>query len=122
MSKLRSIVIVIFITVSYAQITLSQTKIPSIKEFINDHGGLYDSYLYGIESGFEWASEFYFRKHKVELYCKPNNINFPARKLREIIMESINSKPGFFKKYENEPLVGLALRNGLINQDRKSVV
>jgi len=116
MSKLRSIIIVIFITVSYAQTTLSQTKIPSIKEFINDHGGLYDSYLYGIESGFEWASEFYFRKHKVELYCKPNNINFPARKLREIIMESINSKPGFFKKYENEPLVGLALRNGLINQ------
>ena len=116
MSKLRSIIIAIFITVSYAQTTLSQTKIPSIKEFINDHGGLYDSYLYGIESGFEWASEFYFRKHKVELYCKPNNINFPARKLREIIMESINSKPGFFKKYENEPLVGLALRNGLINQ------
>ena len=116
MSKLRSIIIVIFITVSYAQTTLSQTKIPSIKEFINDDGGLYDSYLYGIESGFEWASEFYFRKHKVELYCKPNNINFPARKLREIIMESINSKPGFFKKYENEPLVGLALRNGLINQ------
>ena len=116
MSKLRSIIIVILITVSYAQTTLSQTKIPSIKEFINDHGGLYDSYLYGIESGFEWASEFYFRKHKVELYCKPNNINFPARKLREIIMESINSKPGFFKKYENEPLVGLALRNGLINQ------
>ena len=116
MSKLRSIIIVIFITVSYAKTTLSQTKIPSIKEFINDHGGLYDSYLYGIESGFEWASEFYFRKHKVELYCKPNNINFQARKLREIIMESVNSKPGFFKKYENEPLVGLALRNGLINQ------
>jgi len=116
MSKLRSIIIVIFITVSYAQTTLSQTKIPSIKEFVNDHSGSYDSYLYGIESGFEWASEFYFRKHQVELYCKPNNINFPARKLREIIMESINSKPGFFKKYENEPLVGLALRNGLINQ------
>ena len=116
MFKLRIIIIVIFITVSYAQTTLSQTKIPSIKEFINDDGGLYDSYLYGIESGFEWASEFYFRKHKVELYCKPNNINFTARKLREIIMESINYKPGFFKKYENEPLVGLALRNGLINQ------
>ena len=116
MPKLRSIIIVIFITLSYAQTTLPQTKIPSIKEFINDHSGLYDSYLYGIESGFEWASEFYFRKHKVELYCKPNNINLPARKLREIIMDSINSKPGFFKKYENEPLVGLALRNGLINQ------
>ena len=116
MLKLRSIIIVIFITVSYAQATVPQTKIPSIKEFINDHSGLYDSYLYGIESGFEWASEFYFRKYKVELYCKPNNINLPAIRLREIIMESINSKPGFFEKYENEPLVGLALRNGLINQ------
>ena len=116
MSKVRSIIIVIFITVSYAQITLSQTKVPSVKEFINDRSGLYDSYIYGIESGFEWASEFYFRKHKVELYCKPNNIDFPARKLRDIIIKSINSKPGFFEKYENEPLVGLALRNGLINQ------
>jgi hypothetical protein len=116
MPRLRNIIIAIFITVSYAQTTLSQTKIPSIREFINDHSGLYDSYLYGIESGFEWASEFYFRKHKVELYCKPNSIDLPARKLREIIMESVNSKPGFFKKYENEPLVGLALRNGLINQ------
>ena len=116
MPKLRSIIIVIFITVSYAQITLSQTKVPSVKEFINDRSGLYDSYIYGIESGFEWASEFYFRKHKVELYCKPNNIDFPASKLRDIIIKSINSKPGFFEKYENEPLVGLALRNGLINQ------
>ena len=116
MSKVRSIIIVILITVSYAQITLSQTKVPSVKEFINDRSGLYDSYIYGIESGFEWASEFYFRKHKVELYCKPNNIDFPARKLRDIIIKSINSKPGFFEKYENEPLVGLALRNGLINQ------
>jgi len=31
-----------------------------------------------------------------------------------MINKTIESKPGFFEKYENEPLLGLALRNGYI--------
>ena len=31
-----------------------------------------------------------------------------------MIDKTIKSKPGFFEKYENEPLLGLALRNGYI--------
>ena len=34
--------------------------------------------------------------------------------ISQIINKTINSKPGFFKEYENEHLIGLALRNGFI--------
>jgi hypothetical protein len=46
-----------------------------------------------LESGLEWASEYYYRKHKVELYCKPGNIELPASELRKIINKTISSKP-----------------------------
>jgi hypothetical protein len=88
------------------------SKTPTIKEYMSDDSGLYDSYIYGLESGLEWASEYYYRKHKVELYCKPGNIELPASELRKIINKTISSKPGFFENYENEPLVGLHLETG----------
>lgn len=97
------------------QTSFSDIKTPTIKEYMSDDTGTYDSYIYGLESGLEWASEYYYRKHKVELYCKPGNIELPASELRKIINNTISSKPGFFKDYENEPLVGLALRNGFID-------
>tara|TARA_B100001741_G_C16456549_1_gene553011 strand:+ start:627 stop:992 length:366 start_codon:yes stop_codon:yes gene_type:complete len=92
----------------------SDEKIPTIKEYLNDESGVYDSYIYGLESGLEWAAEYYFRKHGVELYCKPGDIELPSSKLKELINTTIDTKPGFFKKYENEKLLGLALRNGYI--------
>ena len=92
----------------------STETIPTIKEFINNPE-LHDSYLFGLESGLEWASEYYYRKHNIQLYCKPGNVQLPADKLREMIATTINTKPGFFKKYENEQLLGLALRNGYMD-------
>ena len=89
-------------------------RIPTIKDYLNDTTSAYDSYIYGLESGLEWASEHYFRKYQVELYCKPGNIELPISKLKEMINTTISAKPGFFKKYENEKLLGLALRNGYI--------
>ena len=44
--------------------------------------------------------------------CKPEDVQLPAEMLREMIAKTISTKPGFFKKYENEQLLGLALRNG----------
>ena len=107
-----NICIIFLLTFSY--VSHSDIKTPTIKEYMNDDTGLYDSYIYGLESGLEWASEYYYRKHEIELYCKPGNIELPASKLRKIINKTISSQPGFFAEYENEPLVGLALRNGLI--------
>ena len=95
----KSIFIILLLTI--AQTSYSDIKTPTIKEYMSDDTGMYDSYIYGLESGLEWASEYYYRKHKVELYCKPGNIELPASELRNIINKTISSKSGFFKDYEN---------------------
>ena len=85
----------------------SSDDIPTIKQYINNPES-YDSYVFGLESGLEWASEYYYRKHNIELYCKPGNVQLPAEMLREMIAKTISSKPGFFKKYEDEPAFGFS--------------
>ena len=112
-NKIRTSIFIIFL-LTFSHVSHSDIKTPTIKEYLNDDSGLYDSYIYGLESGLEWASEYYYRKHEIELYCKPGNIELPVSELRKIINKTISSKPGFFEEYENEPLVGLALRNGFI--------
>ena len=62
----------------------SSDNIPTIKEYINNPES-YDSYVFGLESGLEWASEYYYRKHNIELYCKPGNVQLPVEMLREMI-------------------------------------
>ena len=74
----------------------SSDNIPTIKEYINNPES-YDSYVFGLESGLEWASEYYYRKHNIELYCKPGNVQLPVEMLREMIAKTISSKPGFLK-------------------------
>ena len=60
----KSIFIILLLTI--AQTSYSDIKTPTIKEYMSDDTGMYDSYIYGLESGLEWASEYYYRKHKVE--------------------------------------------------------
>lgn len=112
-NKISFNICIIFL-LTFSHVLHSDIKTPTIKEYLNDDSGLYDSYIYGLESGLEWASEYYYRKHEIELYCKPGNIELPSSELRKIINKTISSKPGFFEDYENEPLLGLALRNGFI--------
>ena len=69
-----SLSICIIFLLAFSNVSYSDTKTPSIKEYISDESGLYGSYIYGLESGLEWASEYYYRKHEIELYCKPGNI------------------------------------------------
>jgi len=110
--KFYFIYVVCFLTTSTS--VFSGNKIPTINEYLNDKTDNYDSYIYGLESGLEWAAEYYYRKHQVEIYCKPADIILPVSKLRSMIDKTIQSKPGFFEKYKDEPLLGLALRNGYI--------
>tara|TARA_B100000035_G_scaffold306197_1_gene307965 strand:- start:416 stop:781 length:366 start_codon:yes stop_codon:yes gene_type:complete len=113
----KSYLLFILLVLSLVSIdTFSEDKIPTIKEYMNDTENKYDSYIYGLENGLEWAAEYYFRKHNVEIYCKPGNIELPVSKLKTMINNTISNKPGFFKKYENEQLLGLALRNGYIEE------
>jgi len=111
----KTIITFFLCLISYSSL-YAGPKTPSIDEYNNDNSGIYDSYIYGIESGLEWASEYYFRKHQIELFCKPSGIKLPSSRLREIIDREIRKKPGFFDKYKNEPLLGLALRNGYIDE------
>jgi hypothetical protein len=113
-NKISFNIFIIFL-LTFSDVLHSDIKTPTIKEYMTDDSGLYDSYIYGLESGLEWASEYYYRKHEIELYCKPGNIELPASELRQIINKAISAKPGFFEQYENEPLVGLALRNGFMD-------
>ena len=104
----------VFLILAMGINVMADQNIPTIKDYLNADDNKYDSYIYGLESGLEWASEYYFRKHQIEIFCKPGNVKLPASKLREMINKTIAAKPGFFKKYENEPLLGLALRGGYI--------
>ena len=115
MSKIINIFSLLFLFL-FTNNLFAGPKSPSIDEYMNDNSGIYDSYIYGLESGLEWASEYYYRKHRIELFCKPNGIKLPSSRLREIIDREISKKPGFFDKYKNEPLVGLAFRNGYIDE------
>ena len=74
----------------------SSDSIPTIKEYINNPES-YDSYVFGLESGLEWASEYYYQKNNIQLYCKPGNVQLPAEMLREMIAKTISTKPGFLK-------------------------
>ena len=115
MNRLSKILSVCFLSF-FLNSASAASKEPTIDEYMKDDSGVYDSYIYGLESGLEWASEFYFRKHKIELFCKPNGIELPSSRLRAIIDKEIQKKPGFFDKYKDKPLLGLALRNGYIDE------
>ena len=89
------IYVVCFLTVSTS--VYSGNKIPTIEEYLNDNTDNYDSYIYGLESGLEWASEYYYRKHQVEIYCKPADITLPVSKLRSMIHKKLNLSPDSLK-------------------------
>ena len=74
----------------------SSDSIPTIKEYINNPES-YDSYVFGLESGLEWASEYYYRKHSIQLYRKPGNVQLPAEMLSEMIAKTISTKSAFLK-------------------------
>ncbi len=88
---------------------------PTTKEFMaNIESSKYDSYLYGLESGLDWANELTYREYKMELFCKPNDFEVSASLLKDFIKREIVENASFYKKYENEPLIGLAFRNSYI--------
>ena len=81
----------------------------------NIESSKYDSYLYGLESGLDWANELTYREHKLEMFCKPNDFEVSASLLKDFVKREITENASFYKKYENEPLIGLAFRNSYLN-------
>ena len=92
------------------------SAIPTIEEYQNSlDTETHDSYIYGLERGLDWANEYMFQKHSLEIYCKPTDLSLSARQLRKIIDKEIQNNITFYKKYKSAPLIGLALRNGYID-------
>ena len=89
---------------------------PTIKNYQkNKTNGTYDLYVYGLESGLEWAQEYTFAKHSLEFFCKPNDLTLSAAQLKALINKEIEENKSFYTKYSDAPLIGLALRNAYIS-------
>ncbi|MBS82684.1 MAG: hypothetical protein CMD65_00935 [Gammaproteobacteria bacterium] len=99
------------ILLTFSSVTFSNT-VPTIEEYQQRQDtGLFDGYLYGLENGLDWGSEYAYRKHDVVLFCKPNDIMLPVSEIKKMINEELEIRKSFYQKYKKEPLLGLALRN-----------
>ena len=89
---------------------------PTIEEYQDNNDiEAHNTYIYGLERGLEWANEYMFQKHSIEIYCKPSDLSLSSKQLRKIIDKAIQTNVTFYAKYKSAPLVGLALRNGYID-------
>ena len=75
----------------------------------------YDHYLYGLESGLDWANDYIFQKNNTLIFCKPNELELSANQLRKFIDKELEQNSSFYDKYKDAPLLGLALRNAYID-------
>ena len=93
------------------------TAQPTTREFLNHiETDRYDLYIYGLESGLEWSSELTYRENNIQIYCKPGDIELSAKFMKNLIAEEIRGNASFYEKYEYEPLIGLAMRNALLEK------
>ena len=91
------------------------SALPTIEEYQDNNDiEAHNIYIYGLERGLEWANEYMFQKHSIEIYCKPSDLSLSSKQLRKIIDKAIQKNITFYTKYKSAPLVGLALRNGYI--------
>ena len=103
---MRSLFILLTFSILSAQGFSSQQ---TTKEFLeNINSSKYDSYLYGLEAGLDWANELTFREYNMEIFCKPNDLDVSASLLKDFIKNEIANNAAFYKKYENEQLIGIS--------------
>ena len=94
---------------------LSYASPPSVDDYLKyDKNDLHDMYIYGLESGLEWAQEHTYTKNSVEFFCKPGDLVLSSSQLRSLINKEIQENNSFKNKYKDAPLLGLALRNAYI--------
>ena len=109
---MKNIVIILLFFSNHAY----SSGLPTVEEYQDDQDtGAYDTYIYGLERGLDWANEYMFQKHSIEIYCKPSDLSLSSKQLRKIIDKAIQKNITFYTKYKSAPLVGLALRNGYID-------
>ncbi len=78
------------------------SDIPTIEEYQNNQNTeIHDTYIYGLERGLEWANEYVFQKHSIEIYCKPSDLSLSSKQLRKIIDKTIQKNITFYNKDES---------------------
>ena len=105
------------LTLSVLLITtsISYGSPPSVDDYLKqDKNELHDMYIYGLESGLEWAQEHFYTKNSIEFFCKPGDLVLSSSQLRSLINKEIQDNNSFYNKYKDAPLLGLALRNAYI--------
>ncbi len=94
---------------------ISYASPPSVEDYQkHDKNELHDMYIYGLESGLEWAQEHIYTKNSIEIFCKPGDLALSSSQLRSLINKEIQENNSFYNKYKDAPLLGLALRNAYI--------
>ena len=103
--------------ISFFVLNLSHAQeLPTIKSYMeNKDSTLHDSFIYGLENGIEWLSEYSYTKHGIEIYCKPNDLVLSVKQLKKFIDKELIKKNIFYDKYQDAPLLGLELRNAYIS-------
>ena len=98
-------------------LNLSQAQeLPTIKSYMENKGNtLHDSFIYGLENGIELLNEYSYTKYDVQIYCKPNDLVLSIKQLKRFIDKEIIKENTFYDKYQDAPLLGLALRNAYIS-------
>lgn len=105
-----SIISFFILNISHAQ------ELPTIKSYMeNKEETLHDSFIYGLENGIEWLNEYSYTKHGIEIYCKPNDLVLSVKQLKKFINKELIKENTFYDKYQDAPLLGLALRNAYIS-------
>ena len=51
----------------------------------------------------------------IEIYCKPNDLVLSVKQLKKFINKELIKENTFYDKYQDAPLLGLALRNAYIS-------
>ena len=88
----------------------------SVEDYIEHKNSVrYDHYLYGLESGLDWANDYIFQKNNTQIFCKPNDLELSSVQLRKFIDIELEQNFSFYDKYKDAPLLGLALRNAYID-------
>ncbi len=90
-------------------------EVPSVKEY-KEHrdSAKYDQFIYGLDNGLEWASDQAYRKYGHQIFCRPSGIDMPVNEIKKMINKQLERDSAFYSKYEDAPLIGLALKNAYI--------
>ena len=109
---MRLLIYFFLILIPYNALT---QEMPSINEY-KEHNGSnkYDGFVLGLENGLEWANDEFYRKYAKQLFCKPTDLILPVTEIKKLINEQIERDNSFFEKYQDAPLVGLAMKNAYV--------